>query len=176
MPGSLAYEQTKRVATALTEMDCDIATGGGLGPMQAAYEGVASAHNGNGRRLRRDPPSDDEASPFVDLAFEHRTFSTWLQHFPLTSDAFVVAPGGIDTVLETTMIWQSLQAKDRRDTPLILVGEMWQTFVEWARASMLSCNPPLANADDLALPHCVADADEAIVILHRHYEHWQAGR
>src|ERR1044071_3369243 len=39
-PGSVAYEETKRVAKALAEMDCDIITGGGPGLMQAATEGV----------------------------------------------------------------------------------------------------------------------------------------
>jgi predicted Rossmann-fold nucleotide-binding protein len=40
----------------------------------------------------------------------------------LSSDAFIVAPGGIGTVLETMMIWQLLQVKHLQDTPLILVG------------------------------------------------------
>jgi predicted Rossmann-fold nucleotide-binding protein len=39
--------------------------------------------------------------------------------------AFVVAPGGIGTVLEMTMIWQLLQVRHLTDTPLILVGRMW---------------------------------------------------
>ncbi|MCL4222481.1 MAG: LOG family protein [Phycisphaerales bacterium] len=30
-----------------------------------------------------------------------------MHHFVIASDAFVVAPGGIGTVLETIMIWQS---------------------------------------------------------------------
>src|SRR5688500_1016991 len=35
-PGTVAYEETKRVAKALAEMGCDIITGGGPGLMQAA--------------------------------------------------------------------------------------------------------------------------------------------
>src|SRR5436309_14354106 len=35
-PGTLAYEEVKRVARALAEMGCDIITGGGPGLMQAA--------------------------------------------------------------------------------------------------------------------------------------------
>lgn len=30
---------------------------------------------------------------------------------------------------------------------------------------MLSSDPPLANAEDLAIPVCVADADEAVAII-----------
>lgn len=35
-----------------------------------------------------------------------REFFSRLHHFVLVSDAFVVVPGGIGTVLELTMIWQ----------------------------------------------------------------------
>src|SRR5262245_25009854 len=40
--GSVAYEGVKKLASALTEMGCDIVTGGGPGLMQAANEGAAS--------------------------------------------------------------------------------------------------------------------------------------
>src|SRR6185503_1414147 len=42
-PGTVAYEETKRVSQALAEMGCDIITGGGPGLMQAANEGVKLA-------------------------------------------------------------------------------------------------------------------------------------
>ncbi|HEU4340688.1 MAG TPA: LOG family protein [Candidatus Binatia bacterium] len=48
---------------------------------------------------------------------------TRLHQFVLASDAFIVAPGGIGTVLETMMIWQLLQVRHLQDTPLILVGK-----------------------------------------------------
>jgi len=44
----------------------------------------------------------------VTEAFEHDTFFTRLHHFVLVSDAFVVVPDGIGTVLETMMVWQLL--------------------------------------------------------------------
>jgi hypothetical protein len=37
----------------------------------------------------------------------------------------------------------------------------------------LSTDPPLANAEDMDIPHCVAGADEAIAIIRRHHEEWQ---
>ena len=40
-PGTFAYEETKRVAAALSQLGCDIITGGGPGLMQAANEGAA---------------------------------------------------------------------------------------------------------------------------------------
>ncbi len=58
-------------------------------------------------------------------AFEHRTFFTRLHQFVLASDAYIVAPGGVGTVLETMLIWQLLQVRHLEETPLILVGRMW---------------------------------------------------
>lgn len=172
-PGSIAYEETKRVAQALAEMDCDIFTGGGPGLMQAANEGVAlSGDRTKSHGIRVDLPFEQEVNPFVELAFEHRTFFTRLHHFVLASDAFIVAPGGIGTVLETTMVWQLLQVKHLENTPLILVGKMWPGFVEWARSAMLSFEPPLANAEDMNIPKCVGNGDEAITLIRLHQSRW----
>jgi len=169
-PGTVAYEETKRVAKALAEMGCDIITGGGPGLMQAANEGVGLAGKSESLGIRVDLPFEQEVNPFVELAFEHRTFFTRLHHFVLASDAFIVAPGGIGTVLETMMIWQLLQVRHLEQMPLILVGRMWPGLIEWVRTEMLSFETPLMNAEDGDIPICVANSDEAIAIIQRHKE------
>jgi predicted Rossmann-fold nucleotide-binding protein len=122
--------------------------------------------------IRVDLPFEQEVNPFVELAFEHRTFFTRLHHFVLASDAFIVAPGGIGTVLETMMIWQLLQVRHLQQTPLILVGKLWPELVGWVRDSMLTFETPLINAEDVDIPVCVADADEAIAIIREHHAQW----
>jgi uncharacterized protein (TIGR00730 family) len=172
-PGTVTYEETKRVSKALAEMGCDIITGGGPGLMQAANEGVTLAGDkGKSTGIRVDLPFEQEVNPFVELAFEHRTFFTRLHHFVLASDAFIVAPGGIGTVLETTMIWQLLQVRHLDKTPLILVGKMWPGFIEWARTQMLSFEQPLASPEDFDVPQCVATGDEAITIIRQLHADW----
>ena len=172
-PGTFGYEETRRAAAALAEMGCDIITGGGPGLMQAANEGAASA-GGQARSvgIRVDLPFEQGMNAFVTDAFEHRTFFTRLHQFVLASDAFVVAPGGIGTVLETLMVWQLLQVKHLDDTPLILVGNMWPGLLEWAREWMLAADPPLAGERDINIPRCVASADEAIALLREHHAAW----
>ena len=172
-PGTFGYDETRRAAAALAEMGCDIITGGGPGLMQAANEGAASA-GGQAQSvgIRVDLPFEQGVNAFVTQAFEHRTFFTRLHQFVLTSDAFVVAPGGIGTVLETLMIWQLLQVHHLADTPLILVGRMWPGLIEWARMSMLASDPPLAGVDDMQIPQCVADADAAIALLRQRHAEW----
>ncbi len=172
-PGTVAYEETKRVSQALAELGCDIITGGGPGLMQAANEGVKMAGDAaKSVGIRIELPFEQDVNPFVELAFEHRTFFTRLHHFVLASDAFVVAPGGIGTVLETTMIWQLLQVKHLSQTPLILVGKMWPGFVEWSRTAMLEFETPLASPEDFNIPQCVATGDEAITIIREHHARW----
>jgi predicted Rossmann-fold nucleotide-binding protein len=151
-------------------MGCDIVTGGGPGLMQAANEGAAGApERSRSYGIRVELPFEQDVNAFVSQAFEHRTFFTRLHQFVIASDSFLVTPGGIGTVLETLMIWQLLQVRHLENTPLILVGKMWPPLIEWAKASMLSTDPPLANPEDMTIPLCVADADEAVARIRTHH-------
>jgi uncharacterized protein (TIGR00730 family) len=177
-PGTFVYEEVKRVAVALTAMGCDIVTGGGPGLMQAANEGAADVSVPGRNRsvgIRVELPFEQDANPFVEQAFTHGTFFTRLHHFVLASDAFVVVPGGIGTVLEAMMIWQLLQVRHMQDAPLIFVGSMWADLVDWAKRHMLTVEPPLASPADMAVPHCLASADEAISLIREHHARWSGG-
>jgi uncharacterized protein (TIGR00730 family) len=172
--GTFAYDETKRLAATLADLDCEIITGGGPGLMQAANEGAASRNTAS-YGIRVDLPFEQESNAFVTEAYEHRTFFTRLHQFVLASDAFVVAPGGIGTVLELTLIWQLLQVNHLlRETPLVLVGHMWPGLIAWARESMLGTEPPLAHPEDLEIPRCVANADEAIAIIRESRAAWMS--
>ena len=178
-PGTYVYDEVKRVAAALAEMGCDIITGGGPGLMQAANEGARAANAPERNRsvgIRVDLPFEQEVNPFVEQVFEHKTFFTRLHHFVLMSDAYVVAPGGIGTVLELMMIWQLLQVKHVRDTPLILVGRMWAELVDWAKTNLLKPQLPLASPEDMTIPRCVTTAEEAIALIKAHYAKWSQAK
>ena len=174
-PGTEAYDEVKRLAAALADIGCDIITGGGPGLMQAANEGaesVQAAERNLSVGIRVDLPFEQAVNPFVEQAFVHKTFFTRLHHFVLASDAFVVVPGGIGTMLELMMVWQLLQVKHVENAPLILVGKMWPGLVDWARLQMLSTQPPLANTEDLSIPRCVNTAEEAIAQIREEHAKW----
>ena len=176
-PGSFVYEEVKRVATALAEMGCDIITGGGPGLMQAANEGAIAAKSPERHcsvGIRVDLPFEQGGNPFVNQMFEHKTFFTRLHHFVLASDAFVITPGGIGTVLELSMVWQLLQVKHVQDAPLILVGKMWADLVNWAKDHLLASEPPLASPQDLEIPICVDSGDQAIELIRERHGKWHA--
>jgi uncharacterized protein (TIGR00730 family) len=173
-PGSFVYEEVKRLAGAFASMGCDIVTGGGPGLMQAANEGAKAAGAPGSLGIRIELPFEQGANPFVEQAFDHETFFTRLHHFVIASDAFVVTPGGIGTVLETLMIWQLLQVNHIRDVPLILVGKLYSGLIAWARTSMLDSRLALASPEDFDIPQCVDTADEAIALVSDLHRLWQA--
>lgn len=176
-PDHWGYAAVRDLAAELTRLGCDIVTGGGPGLMKAANEGARMAGDDPSRAsvgIRVDLPFEQDVNPFVTEVFEHRTFFSRLHHFVLVSDAFVVVPGGIGTVLETMMIWQLLQVRKLGDTPLILVGAMWPGLVDWARASMLRPDGPLASPEDFSIPTCCRTGPEALAILREDIGRWKA--
>ncbi len=179
-PDHWVYREVKRMSAALSALGCDIITGGGPGLMQAANEGAREANAPERVQnigIRVDLPFEQAVNPFVEQAFEHGTFFTRLHHFALVSDAYVVAPGGIGTVLEAMMVWQLLQVRHLHDTPLIFAGPMWRGIVEWAAAQMLRPGFELASANDMKIPVCVDGADEAIALIEEAHAKWRlAGR
>jgi uncharacterized protein (TIGR00730 family) len=178
-PGTAAYDAVKKLAAELTKMGCDIISGGGPGLMQAANEG---AHSVQPKALKRSVgirialPFEQEVNPFVGQAYEHRTFFSRLHHFVIMSDAFVVVPGGIGTLLELSLAWQLLQVTKLYNTPLILVGKMWAELVEWGRRSMVQKGNELASEVDFKIPHCVNTMDECIAVIRENRDAWLAAQ
>lgn len=178
-PGTIVYDQVKQLAAELTEMGCDIISGGGPGLMQAANEGALSIGPEALKRsvgIRVELPFEQKLNPFVGQAYQHRTFFSRLHHFMIVSDAFVVVPGGIGSLLEMSLAWQLLQVRKLYNTPLILVGKMWPELIEWGRRSMLHKGSELASEIDFTIPHCVNTIDETVAIIRENRAAWLASQ
>jgi uncharacterized protein (TIGR00730 family) len=177
--GTRAYNEVKKLAAELTKMGCDIISGGGPGLMQAANEGALSVESTARKRsvgIRVELPFEQEINPFVGQAYEHRTFFSRLHHFMIISDAFVVVPGGIGTLLELSLAWQLLQVRKLYNTPLIVVGKMWAELVEWGRRSMLHKGNELAGEIDFTIPRCVNTIDETVALILENRAAWLAAQ
>ena len=75
------------------------------------------------------------------------------------------------------MIWQlSQQVGHLHDTLLIFAGPIWRGLVEWASATMLRPGFELASPQDMRIPHCVDNAEQAIEIIREHHVRWHAGQ
>lgn len=175
-PDHWVYAAVRDLAAELTRLGCDIVTGGGPGLMQAANEGAKLADpDGSLRRsvgIRIELPFEQDVNAFVTDAFEHKTFFTRLHHFVLVSDAFVVTPGGIGTVLETLMVWQLLQVRHLRDTPLILAGRFWDGLLDWTKTVMLRPDVPLISPEDLNIPQILPDGPAIVAAIREHHSRW----
>lgn len=178
---SREYAAARRLAAQLSELGCDVVTGGGPGLMEAANAGAQDGDPDDERAsvgIRIALPFEPDPNPFVEKLYTHRTFFTRLHQFVRSSDAYVVLPGGIGTTLELAMVWQLLQVKHLDDVPLVLVGPMWRDLVAWARDAMTRRpnGPNLASSEDVDLPTCVDDADAAAAVIEEHILRWHARR
>jgi uncharacterized protein (TIGR00730 family) len=177
-PGNWVYQEVREMCAGLAALGCDIVTGGGPGLMEAANRGAKEGQQAVGAQsigIRVHLPFEQAANPFVEQAFEHGTFFTRLHQFVLMSDAYVVAPGGIGTLLEASMVWQLLQVR-HMEAPLVFAGPMWKGLVEWATAQMLRPGFELASERDMKIPVCVDDAASAVAVIAEAQSAWAAAR
>jgi len=179
-PNHWVYGAVRDVSAELTRLGCDIVTGGGPGLMQAANEGAKLADpDGSLQKsvgIRVELPFEQEVNAFVTDSFEHKTFFTRLHHFVLVSDAFIVCPGGIGTVLEMFMVWQLLQVRHLHGTPLILAGRFWEGLIQWADDRMLQSDAPLASPADLTIPRILTDGPSIVQAIRDHHAEWVRNR
>jgi len=172
--GDPIYEEVKSLSYELARMGIDIVTGGGPGLMEAANSGASEGQIESKARsfgLAIHLPTEEQANPFVDKVFRHRTFFSRLHHFVRLSSAFIVMPGGIGTALELFMVWQLLQVKHMTEHPLILVGTMWGGLIEWIDRAMVQKG--LCGPQDLGIVSVVGSSKEAIPIISASYEHFK---
>ena len=172
--GDPIYEEVKTLSTQLAAMGVDIVTGGGPGLMEAANAGAVEGQIETKSRsfgLAIHLPTEEQANPFVDKVFRHRTFFSRLHHFIRLSSAFIVMPGGIGTALELFMVWQLLQVKHMKEHPLILVGTMWPGLIDWMQATMVERG--LVSPSDFDTIKVVGSSDAAIPIIRESYERWR---
>ena len=175
--GDPIYEEVKKLSVELARMGIDIVTGGGPGLMEAANSGAIEGQIESRSRsfgLSIHLPSEEQANPFVDKVFRHRTFFSRLHHFVRLSSAFIVFPGGIGTALELFMVWQLLQVKHMKEHPLILVGNMWPPLLEWIRENMVTRG--LVGPADLDVAQVVPTSAEAIPLIAASYETFKGNK
>jgi uncharacterized protein (TIGR00730 family) len=136
--GDKEYRDVYEIAKGLAAEGFDIVTGGGPGLMQAANAGSKSVVNGGqsiGLNIKL--PHEQQPNPYLDIKEEFERFSGRLDAFMAMSDAVVVAPGGIGTLLELFYSWQLVQVQHLCETPIILFGEIWTSLLLWLETEVL---------------------------------------
>ncbi|MBT3642367.1 LOG family protein [archaeon] len=172
------YKQTSNLAEMLGKRGIDIVTGGGPGLMQAASEGHRIGRKKSGKKshsigLLIKLPTEQKASKFLDIKKQFSRFSNRLDNFMNLSNAFVVATGGIGTILEFFYALQLMQVKQTCNVPIILIGNMWPELISWLEKY------PVKNGrmkkSDLNPIIAVKTCNEAIKIIDNSYEKFLTG-
>ena len=161
------YNQVYELAKKLAQNKADIVTGGGPGLMEAANVGAKEgSSDSKSFGLHIDLPFETTPNEHLDVTFHHKKFSSRLDEFMRISNAVVVTPGGIGTILELLYTWQLIQVDHITPRPIILLGDMWGGLVNWMKAEPLKRN--LINESDFDNITTIQNINEVIPILEPH--------
>lgn len=172
-PDDDIYKMTYDLAYKFGEEGIDVLTGGGPGLMEAANRGVKAGVKASGSISKSfgisielnefEPPNEH-----LDIKHHHKRFSSRLDDFMRLSNAVVVTPGGIGTLLELYYTWQLLQVSHMRDRPIVLIGKkFWQGLIDWMQE--IQVKGKLVSPGDFRWLEVVDTPDEAMEILKAEY-------
>jgi uncharacterized protein (TIGR00730 family) len=166
-PDTKEYSQIYQLAKKLAKNNVDIVTGGGPGLMEAANAGAKDGSSeSKSFGLHVDLPFETSPNGHLDVTYHHKKFSSRLDEFMRISNAVIVAPGGIGTVLELMYTWQLIQVGHISARPIILIGTMWPGLLEWMKSEVLK--KKLISNSDFDNILIVEHAEEAFDILKPH--------
>jgi uncharacterized protein (TIGR00730 family) len=170
------YRLVHNLAKLIGGEGIDLVTGGGPGLMEAASKGHREGRRGLSAHsigLNIKLPQGQAEAAHLDIKEDFARFSDRLDHFMILSNAVVVAPGGVGTLLELVYTWQLMQVKHICDIPIILMGEMWKDFLEWVRNWPLE--KQLLDPKDVELLYLTRTCEEAFTVVKEAYRTFLEG-
>lgn len=171
------YKDVFDLAKKIGEHEFHLVTGGGPGLMGAAAEG----HNEGDPEDKSDNiglliklPWEADPNPHLEVQEDFEKFSGRLDTFMALSNAMVVVPGGIGTLLELAYTWQLIQVKHIKFVPIILIGEMWEKLIDWIKEYPLKKG--LISTEDMECIHVVKNNEEAMKVIKTAHEAFKQGK
>ncbi|MDC0359017.1 LOG family protein, partial [Oligoflexia bacterium] len=172
--GTDEYEDVFTLARLLAWQSIDILTGGGPGLMEAANKGAQlGQEEKDSKSLSFGLPIQGgfESAPnlHLDVKRAHQKFSSRLDDFMRLSNAIVMTPGGIGTLLELYFSWQLLQVKHIEPRPIILMDlEYWTGIIQWMKDYPLARG--LVSATDFDCIAIVDSPEEVVDLITEHHK------
>jgi uncharacterized protein (TIGR00730 family) len=173
-PEDKIYKNVFALAKEIGVKNYHLLTGGGPGLMEAANAGHEAGDPKNisdNIGLLIELPWESKGNPHLEIKKEFNKFSRRLDTFMALSNVMVVMPGGIGTLLELAYTWQLIQVRHIHPIPIILVGEIWKTLIDWVKKYPLEMG--LISPQDMDCIHVVKNNAEALKIIektHRTFE------
>jgi uncharacterized protein (TIGR00730 family) len=170
------YELVSNLARLIASEAMDVVTGGGPGMMDAASNGYFKGKKNESQHsigLNIRLPHEQTEARHLDIKKDFYNFSSRLDHFMVLSDAVVVAPGGVGTLLEFFYTWQLVQVEHICNIPIILLGEMWFDLLRWIRKWPMARG--LLDQHDVELLYVTRNCDEAFTIIQEAYRSFREG-
>lgn len=175
--GDPEYTQIYTLAKMLGERGIDLVTGSGPGIMEAATRGHRIGRKSAGRKahsigLAINLPMEQRTSK-SDIIRRFNNFSNRLDNFMLLSNAVVVSPGGVGTLLEFLYTWQLVQVKQICNIPIILLGDIWPGLIKWLEKQPL--RKKFFSKEDLNLIFLAKNPTEAVKMIDQAYKEYKKG-
>ena len=131
-PGSVHYEEARRVGRALAEAGWQVVTGGYRGVMEAASLG---AREGGGTTIGVTTSFFAEKNlmpnPYVDEEILMPSYAGRLLKLVEISDGYVVMSGGSGTLSELFVCWELEKNGSIPAKPLVLFGDQWTRIMDF---------------------------------------------
>jgi uncharacterized protein (TIGR00730 family) len=158
--GDKAYDDARKIATALSSRGCSIITGGGPGVMEGANRG-AQEGGGLSVGLNIELPFEQKPNPYIDRLISFRYFFVRKVMLVKYSIAFVILPGGFGTMDEFFEALTLIQTHKIAPFPVYLVGkDYYGGLAEWINNTMLARDMILPK--DLEIVRLVDSVQEVI--------------
>lgn len=131
-PGDTAYEEARLLGELLAQRGHTVLTGGYIGTMEAVSRGASEA----GGHVIGVTCEDIEAwrqvkaNAWVKEERRKKTLLERLQALIEGCDAAIALPGGPGTLAEIALTWNLMIVESRLRSPLILVGDGWQSVFD----------------------------------------------
>lgn len=175
--GDPTYKMVSELAEKIGGANMDIVTGGGPGLMTAASEGHRKGSKGKNKAhsvgLLIKLPMEEKQYKHINIKHEFHRFSERLDTFMTLSNAVVVAPGGLGTLLEFFYTWQLIQVKQICDIPIIMLGDSWGSLIKWVKKGPL--RHQFMNQNDFRCIFVARNPTEAFNILKEAHTLFQKG-
>lgn len=137
-PGDTDYEAAHETGRLLAENGFTVMTGGYEGVMEAASQGAneAGGHVIGVTCEQIEIYRGFRANQWVKEEIKFPTLRERVDYLMNSADGYIVMPGGLGTLHEMVMVWETMRVGEISPRPLVCYGEYWQKVIEPLRDSL----------------------------------------